>query len=121
MKNPEIKRFGLFDFDTLTVRFGGTHSKPENVFTAQAIKVPDFKYITMEQADAGGGCYYSYKEPVEHTQRNAYIIIKDNEVIGWMDPYKGMKSELLAITGHARMLAIKNFALKWEKENAQAM
>lgn len=86
---------GLFIWETLTVQFGGDLSKPENKFTAKAVKVPDFKHTVMERADAGGGSYYSYKEPVEYRIDNAFIILKGSEILGWMRVYKDIKKPFL--------------------------
>lgn len=116
-KRQVQRKRGVFDFDTLTVKFGGELSKPENVFTAQAVKVPKFKYTTMEQADAGGGCYYGYKEEVEHTEDNAYIIIRDGSVIGWMIPYHwGIKSELFSLDEKHTRSQIRKFAKQYQNQ-----
>lgn len=104
---------GLFDHETLTVKFGGEHSKPENIFTATAIKVPDFKYKRYETADAGGGWSYCYKEWNEYTQTNAYLILKEGEVIGWMNPYApchNIKSDLYPLDWKYTDQPIKDFS-----------
>lgn len=108
---------GLFDHDTLTVKFGGEHSKPENMFIATAVKVPDFKYKRYERADAGGGCYYDYKEWNEYEQNNAYVILRDNEVIGWMQPthkcHGPIKDDLYPLDWKYTDKPIKDFAAKF--------
>lgn len=104
---------GYFDWDTLTVHFGGQQSKPENIYTANAIKVPDFKHTIMEKADAGGGAYYSYKEPVEYEVNNAFIILRDGVIIGWMRAYKDIKKpDLLPIDWKHTPGPVKSFAHK---------
>lgn len=109
------RKKGVFDFETNTVKFGGEKSKSENIFICNAIKVPEFKYTTMEQADAGGGCYYGYKEQVEHTENNAYLILRDGKIIGWMRPYHWkIKSDLFLIDEKFTPHPIKNYAHKIE-------
>lgn len=81
-----IVKEGWFDHDTLTVRFGGDLSKPHNKFTAQAVKVPTFKWVYKEREDAGGGAYYNNWVTVEKVADSVYIILKEDEPIGWMIP-----------------------------------
>lgn len=95
-KRPIVKK-GWFDHNTLTVKFGGENSTPENIFTAQAVKVPEFKYTYREREDAGGGAYYNNWVTITETVSNAYIILREGKVIGWMMPYSpchNIKSEL---------------------------
>lgn len=80
-------KFGYFNKQLLTVRFGGPLSKPENRFDCTAVKAPSYKYKVRERADAGGGCYYSYFEVNEYTEDNAYLIFRDGVLIGYMTPY----------------------------------
>jgi hypothetical protein len=99
-KTKRIVKVGKFDYDTLTVKFGGELSKPENIFTAQAIKVPIFKYSYREREDAGGGAYYNNWVTITKEVDNAYIILRDNNIIGWMIPYAAchnIKSELRSL------------------------
>jgi hypothetical protein len=106
-------RKGAFDFDALIVKFGGDKSKPENIFTATAIKVPDFTYTVMEKEDAGGGWYYENKVAVEYRVNNAYIIMRNNEIIGWMRPYEWeTKSDLFLLDWKLTNQQIKDFAKK---------
>jgi hypothetical protein len=95
-----IVKQGYFDYDTLTVKFGGALSTPQNIFTAQAVKVPDFNYTYKEREDAGGGAYYNNWVTITKTVNNAYIILKEDKVIGWMIPYAAchkIKSELRSL------------------------
>lgn len=86
-----ITKCGLFDWETLTVKFGGELSKPENIFTAQAIKVPTYTYERLEREDAGGG-WYGAKQKVTVTVDRLFIIVKDGKCIGYMNsPYTGNK------------------------------
>lgn len=101
---------GFFNFDDLTVKLGSELSKKNPLIIAKAIKVPDFTYKTMEQADAGGGCHYGYKEEVTRTERNAYIIIHNNDVIGWMSPDRDIKSDLYPLDWKHTMQPIREFA-----------
>lgn len=87
MSSNKPLKFGYFNKTTETVRFGGPLSKPHNRFDCTTVKVPEYKYKVMERADAGGGCYYSYKEEVEYTERNAYLIFRDGQLIGYMRIY----------------------------------
>lgn len=111
-KKPNNFKKGYFDHNSLTVKFGNEYCKPEHRFIADAIKVPDYKYQVYERADAGGGCYYGYKEWNEYTQKNAYIIIRNGEIIGWMNPYHGgtIKSELYPFSYKFTHEKIKEFA-----------
>ncbi len=109
---PSVKR-GYFDYDTLTIAFGGELSKPHNKFTAQAIKVPAFKYTYREREDAGGGCYYNNWETVTKIMDNVYIILRDGVVIGWMmpeHPRHNIKSELRSLDEKHTFKAVKAFA-----------
>jgi hypothetical protein len=108
---------GLFNHETLTVQFGGKHSKPENIFTATAIKIPDYKYKLYERAGAGGGCYYDYKEWNEYEETNAYLIFRDGVLIGWMKPHHdshGIKSMLFPMEEKKTHIQIKQFAEKYK-------
>ncbi len=77
---------GLFNHETLTVIFGGIHSKPHNIFECKAIKVPKYKYKLKERESLGNG-WYGQMETNEYEEDNLYIIIKDNICIGQMNPY----------------------------------
>lgn len=91
---------GLFDYSTLTVKFGGEHSSLENTFIATAIKVPTYEYQVKERADAGGGCYYGYSEIITKKADRTFLIFRDSECIGWMfHPYvnHNIKTNLLPI------------------------
>jgi len=105
---------GLFNLETLEVTFGGPLSVDKNRFVAKAIKVPDFTYTTKETADAGGGWHYGYKEDVTRTETNAYIIVRDNEVIGWMTPdhyyWRNNKTDLYPLDWKGTRKPIKDFA-----------
>lgn len=106
---------GRFCHDTLTVKFGHESSKKKPPVIAQAVRVPTFKYKVMERADAGGGCYYSYSEEVEYVENNAYIILKDGQIIGWMKPYyKGddIPIELWPLDWYLTNFQIRKFAAK---------
>lgn len=83
--------------DLLTVNFGGPMSKDKNIFTAKAIKVPDYKYTIRERESLGNGWYGQGFEERTVTEDNLYVIIKDGECIGQMNPYdyrSNIKSEL---------------------------
>jgi hypothetical protein len=105
---------GLFNRDTLQVTFGGLLSVDKNRFIAQAIKVPDFTFSTKETADAGGGCHYGYKETVTRTETNAYVIVRNDVVIGWMTPsfhyWQNHKTDLYPLDWKRTNGAIKQFA-----------
>lgn len=101
---------GFFNYEDLTVKLGSELSKKNPLTIAKAMKVPDFTYTSMEQADAGGGCHYGYKEEVTRTERNAYIIVKDNKVLGWMNPYRDMKSDLYPLDWKHTRKQIRDFA-----------
>lgn len=111
---------GLFNRDTMMVKFGGERSVDKNRFTALAIKVPDFNYTVTERADAGGGWYYNHTETVTRTENNAYIIIRDNIVIGWMTPSCGywhnLKTDLYPMDWHGTRYQIKEFAEKYLRQ-----
>lgn len=109
---PQTQR-GYFDHDTLTVTLGSELSKKNPLTIAKAIKVPDFKYTVKERADAGGGCYYGYSEVNEYTEKNAYIIVKDDKVLGWMNPYAAchkIKSDLYPLDWKYTRKQIRDFA-----------
>jgi hypothetical protein len=110
---------GLFNRDTLEVTFGGPLSVDKNRFVAKAIKVPDFNYTTKETADAGGGCSYGYKEEVTRTENNAYIIVRENEVIGWMMPdhyyWQENKTSLYPLDCKGTKKPVKEFAESYQK------
>ena len=110
---------GLFNRETLEVTFGGPLSVDKNRFVAQAVKVPDFTYRTKETADAGGGWHYGYKEMVERKETNAYIIIHDGVVIGWMTPshhyWRDRKTDLYPMDWKATKGAIKQFAESYKQ------
>jgi hypothetical protein len=102
---------GFFNYENLTVTLGSELSTKNPLKIATAIKVPDFTYTSMETADAGGGWSYGYKEEVTRTERNAFIIIYNNEVIGWMCPYRGnIKSDLYPIDWKHTRKPIRDFA-----------
>lgn len=90
-----IVKQGLFDWQTMTVKFGGALSKPHNIFTATAIKIPDYKYKVKERESLGNG-WYGSMEINEYEETNLYVIIKDGVCIGQMRPYhqEGIKSSL---------------------------
>lgn len=114
MKQQQFLK-GFFDYDTLTVKLGSELSTKTPLRIAKAIKVPDFKYTMKEKADAGGGAYYSYSEVNEYTERNAYIIMYNNEVIGWMNPYAAchkIKSDLYPMDWKHTRKQIRDFANK---------
>jgi len=116
-KSYKIFRKGALNAETLTVQFGGEHSKPENIFTAKAVKVPDFKYTVMEQEDAGGGCYYNGKIPVEYTEKNAYLVVRGNEIIGWMrQDMTDFKKDLYPLDWKHTWQAVRDFAEKLKTE-----
>lgn len=106
---------GFFDYDALTVRLGSELSTKNPLKIVKAVKVPDFTYVTMEPADAGGGCHYGYKEEVTRIERNAYIIVDGNEVIGWMNPYKGIKSDLYPLNWKYTRKEVKAFAESYKQ------
>lgn len=111
--NPQQFLKGFFDYDTLTVKLGSELSTKNPVRIAKAIKVPDFKYTVKEKADAGGGYYYGYSEENEYMERNAYIIVYNNEVIGWMNPYAAchkIKSDLYPLDWKHTRKQIRDFA-----------
>lgn len=88
---------GLFNHETLTVSFGGPLSKPHNVFTANAIKCPDYSYFVNERECLGGG-WYGGMGRVEKEEKNEYLIHRDGVFIGMMYPYPAnhrIKSRLL--------------------------
>jgi hypothetical protein len=116
-----IVKQGYFDYDTLTVKFGGALSTPKNIFTAQAVKVPAFKYTYREREDAGGGAYYNRWETITKTVDNAYIILREGKVIGWMIPYAAchnMKSELRSLDEKCTFKEIISFANKFNQPHA---
>lgn len=105
---------GLFNRETLIVKFGGPLSKPHNIFDAIAIKVPDYTYSKMEQECLGNGWKSVSKHKVIYTQDNAYIIIKDNVCIGYMIPYRcGKIKNYLIPIGIDTPKQIKNFIDKY--------
>lgn len=109
-ENRPLKK-GLFDLETLTVKFGNEKSKPEFVFTAQAIHVPSFEYQVYEREDAGGG-WYGQKEWVTKTASYEYLIVKDGVCIGvFHHPYMtgSIKSELYPITDKTHIQIRKFF------------
>jgi hypothetical protein len=110
---------GFFDYDSMTVKFGGKNSKPENIFDCTAIKVPDYTYTVMEQEDAGGGCYYQTKVPVEYKETNTYVIIKGGVCIGQMFPYAKehnlQKTTLVKCNSHALKL-LKDKNIRYEPD-----
>lgn len=109
---PQVLR-GYFNYDTLTIAFGHEKSKPENRFIANAVKVPKFNHSYREREDAGGGCYYNSWETVTKEVDNAYIILRDGVVIGWMIPYAAchnIKSELRSLDEKHTFTAVKHFA-----------
>ena len=78
---------GYFNHETLEVSFGGELSKPHNIFTAKAIKIPSFSFINKHKECLGNG-WYSTKTITETIiVNNLYLIIKENKVIGTMSPY----------------------------------
>lgn len=104
---------GFFNYDNLTVKLGSELSKKNPLTIAKAIKVPDFKYTVKEKADAGGGWYYGYSEYNEYTEKNAYIIIKDDKILGWMNPYAAchkIKSDLYPLDWKYTREPIRDFA-----------
>lgn len=113
MKKQSIVKKGWFDHVTLTVKFGGEKYTPENIFTAQAVKVPTFTFTYREREDAGGGAYYNRWETITKDVDNAYIILRDGKVIGWMMPYSpvhNIKSELRPLDecGHKQVIDFAN-------------
>ena len=113
MSNQFIK--GWFDYDSFTVKLGSELSTKNPLRVVKAIKVPDFTYASMETADAGGGCHFGYKEEVTRTECNAYIIVDGNKVIGWMNPYKGIKSDLYPLDWKYTRKPIKDFAAAYKQ------
>lgn len=91
-------QMGLFDEGTMTVQFGGEHSKPEKIFTARAIKIPDFEYRVYEREDAGNG-WYGSKQWNTYIEKFAYLILRDGQPIGFMrQPYvQKIKTPLLEL------------------------
>lgn len=94
-------RQGLFDHDTLTVKFGGPKTPEDKKFVATAIKVPPYTYSYKERESLGGG-WYGATQTVTDIEDNEYIIIKDGFCIGTMNPYskahKDIKSVLMPIS-----------------------
>lgn len=86
---------GLFDKETMTVRFGGPLSKSEFLFTAKAIHCPKYSEKRLEREDAGGG-WYGEKVLVTKVYDRNYLIVRDGVCIGVMyNPYIiGIKSKL---------------------------
>jgi|ERR1044071_5726018 hypothetical protein len=113
MKQNFVK--GFFDYEALTVKLGSELSTKNPLKIVKAIKVPDFTYTYMETADAGGGYHFGYKEEMTRTERNAYIIVDGNEVIGWMNPYKGIKSHLYPLDWKYTRKPIKDFAAAYKQ------
>lgn len=93
-----LHKKGVFNYETLTVDFGGVMSKPEFAFTAKAIHVPPYKYTVREREDAGGG-WYGAMETVTKTADRVYLIVKGETCIGVMyHPYHfGIKTNLLPV------------------------
>lgn len=109
-KAQRIVRVGMFNHDELTVSFGGEFSKPHNIFTAKAIKVPDYKYTVRERESLGGG-WYGGMEVNEYTDDNLYVVIREGICIGQMHPYaKGhnIKSQLVECGEEALKFLRKN-------------
>lgn len=109
---PQILR-GYFNHDDLTVSFGHEKSKPGNRFIAQAVKVPTFTHTYKEREDAGGGCYYNSYVTVTEEVDNAYIILREGAVIGWMIPYPPcdhIRSDLRLLEEKHTFKAVKEFA-----------
>lgn len=80
------KKKGSFNHSDLTVKFGGEFSKPENIFTANAIKVPKYTIVSTERESLGNG-WYGGRVKVEREYDRSYIIVHENTIIGWMIPY----------------------------------
>lgn len=102
---------GVFDYETLTVKFGGESSKPEFRFIASSIRVPTYTYHTREREDAGGGWYGSKCETVERKADHVYLIIKDGICIGVMyHPYHfNIKSSLCPLDNTTPVPVMKFF------------
>lgn len=106
-KRLSTNKQGKFHFDTLIVEFGGAMSKPENIFTALAIKVPPYSVTYYERESLGNGWYLSSKEKVTKVIDGEYLIIKDTKCIGYMYPsIHDHKSTLLTLD-YARPEVIK--------------
>ena len=102
MKKVKFRKAGYFDHESLTVKFGGPLSKPDNIFVAKAIKVPKYSLTSYERECLGNGWYGSNKEKVVREYDNTYLIYKDGQLIGYMRPYHGslnLKSDLIPIDG----------------------
>lgn len=97
---------GLFNHDDLTVKFGGALSKPENIFVAKAVKVPDYTITVREQESEPGGWYIKGSYITRTVVKDRiYLIFRDNKCIGYMQAYhKGVcnncKSDLYPITAN---------------------
>lgn len=85
-KTVRYTRSGKFNHNDLTVQFGGELSKPHNIFSATAIKVPKYTYHVKERESLGNG-WYGSTETNTYTEDNLYVIIKDGVCIGQMRPY----------------------------------
>lgn len=107
---------GLFDYEALTVKFGGEKSKPEFIFIAQAIKIPDFEYKVYEREDAGNG-WYGAKDWFTYTEKYAYLIVRDGIPIGFMrHPYNGnIKTPLIPIGGKYITPEMNQFLANYKK------
>lgn len=84
MASPALGKHGKFNLETLTVQFGGPLSKPHNIFTAKAIKVPKYSYTKSTRECLGGGWYGSGRDITNHIVDNEYAIFKDDVFIGTM-------------------------------------
>lgn len=100
-KNNRIVKMGWFDRETLTVKFGGELSIPENIFIATAVKVPKYKYKIRERESLGNG-WYGGMETNEYEEDNLYLIFHEGVCIGQMNPtWSDDKSQLQELNEYA--------------------
>lgn len=84
MASPKLGKSGKFNLETLTVEFGGPLSKPHNIFTAKAIKIPKYSYTKRQRESLGNGWYGSGYDTITYVVDNEYAIFRDNVFIGTM-------------------------------------
>lgn len=110
---------GLFNPETLTVKFGGPLSKPESVFEAKAVKVPDYKILVRERESLGGG-WYGAMETIEKIVTDSYLILREGKIIGCMispyHPKHNIKTDLLPMDYGGVHAPIKIFAEKYTNQ-----
>ena len=85
-KKLYLTKSGIVDLDTLTIKFGGAFSKPENIFTANLIKIPDYTFSYKERESLGGG-WYGGMETVTSHEKYLYAVVHNNIFRGFVRAY----------------------------------